>query len=259
MKAIRLLGFFVSVALVFCALSSSARADQWDKKTVMTFSSPVQVPGAVLQPGTYVFKLTEDSPDRNIVMVFDQDEQHLITTILAIPDYSTSAPYNTQVRFEERPGNEPQAISEWFYPGDNYGVKFYYRGSEGSAMPEQASYTQPAASTESENYQSEPATVATPEASNLAAQTDNAAAQDNTVAQNDQSAQPVSSAAQTDQNSSMAQTTPATTSNSATTDTSGDSTALPKTASSAPLIGLVGLFFLAGGVVLRSKARASAS
>ena len=31
-----------------------AGADQWDKKTIVTFSSPVELPGVVLPAGTYV-------------------------------------------------------------------------------------------------------------------------------------------------------------------------------------------------------------
>ena len=34
-----------------------ANADQWDKKTTVTFNAPVEVPGKVLPAGTYVFKL----------------------------------------------------------------------------------------------------------------------------------------------------------------------------------------------------------
>jgi len=251
MKAIRLLGLLLSVALVVCVASRSASADTWDKKTVMTFTTPVQVPGAVLQPGTYVFKLADSPSDRNIVMIYDRTEQHLITTVLAIPDYTNNPPDQTQVTLEERPGDQPEAIKEWFYPGEYSGQEFIYGGS---GMAEQASYTQPAATTESSNTESGNAetqsTVAvTPESDS-----------DNTVAQNDQSAQPAPSATPSDQNS-MTQT-PATNSNSATSDTgdtNGTSTALPKTASPAPLIGLVGLFFLAGGLVLRSKARACVS
>ena len=46
-----------------------ARADEWNQKTVFTFSGPVEIPGQVLQPGTYVFKLADSASDRNIVEV----------------------------------------------------------------------------------------------------------------------------------------------------------------------------------------------
>jgi len=36
-----------------------AKADEWDQKTVFTFSGPVEIPGQVLNSGTYVFKLMD--------------------------------------------------------------------------------------------------------------------------------------------------------------------------------------------------------
>ena len=36
-----------------------ANADEWDQKTTFTFSGPVEIPGQVLQAGTYVFKLAD--------------------------------------------------------------------------------------------------------------------------------------------------------------------------------------------------------
>jgi hypothetical protein len=69
------------------SIMPSARADEWDQKTVFTFSAPVEIPGQVLLPGTYVFKLADSSSDRNIVQVFNKDESHLYGTFLAIADY----------------------------------------------------------------------------------------------------------------------------------------------------------------------------
>jgi hypothetical protein len=66
-----------------------AAADDFDQKTVFTFSGPVEIPGQVLSAGTYVFKLADSSSDRNIVQVFNKDETHLYGTFLAIPDYPT--------------------------------------------------------------------------------------------------------------------------------------------------------------------------
>ncbi len=44
-----------------------AKADEWNKETIVTFSEPVQVPSKVLQAGTYVFKLADSDSDRDIV------------------------------------------------------------------------------------------------------------------------------------------------------------------------------------------------
>src|SRR5579859_7274304 len=104
----------------------AAKADEWNKKTVITFSGPVEIPGQVLSPGTYVFKLLDSQSDRDIVQIFNKDENHLYATILAIPDYRLKPPDKPVITFEERKAGSPEAIRAWFYPGDNYGQEFVY-------------------------------------------------------------------------------------------------------------------------------------
>ncbi|HLH41287.1 MAG TPA: hypothetical protein VKX39_19215 [Bryobacteraceae bacterium] len=114
------------VAILGFALVSPIRADEWDKKTIVTFSAPVEIPGKVLPAGTYVFKLLNSVSNRNIVQVFDKDEKKLFATILAIPDYRLQPSDKPVIRFEERSSGSPEAIKAWFYPGDLYGQEFVY-------------------------------------------------------------------------------------------------------------------------------------
>ena len=114
-----------AVALAVC-LVPAARADEWNKKTFLTFSGPVQIPGATLAAGTYVFKLADLSGSRHVVQVFDKDEKHVYATILAIPDQRLEPADDPVVLFAERPAGTPQAIRAWFYPGDTIGDEFVY-------------------------------------------------------------------------------------------------------------------------------------
>ena len=107
-------------------LSPQARADVWNQRTTFTFSGPVEVPGKVLPAGTYVFKLLDSPSDRNIVQVFDKNQQHLYATFLTVADYRLKTPGKTILTFEERAANSPEAVRAWFYPGDNYGHQFVY-------------------------------------------------------------------------------------------------------------------------------------
>jgi hypothetical protein len=115
---------------VFCmAFSGAASAQTWNKRTSVTFSGPVEIPGAgaqVLPAGTYVFRLLDSQSDRHIVQVFNADESHIYATILAIPNYRLQATDKTVITFAERPVGEPLAIRAWFYPGDNSGQEFVY-------------------------------------------------------------------------------------------------------------------------------------
>jgi hypothetical protein len=111
---------------VLGSLMPMAKADDWDQKTTFTFSGPVEIPGQVLSAGTYVFKLANSSSDRNIVQVFNRDENHLYGTFLAIPDYRLKPADKPIVTFEERSAGSPEAVKAWFYPGENYGHDFVY-------------------------------------------------------------------------------------------------------------------------------------
>ena len=62
-----------SVALLGATLAPSLHADQWNKKTVLTIKETIQLPHAVLQPGTYVFKLADSPSDRHIVLAWGRD------------------------------------------------------------------------------------------------------------------------------------------------------------------------------------------
>jgi hypothetical protein len=116
---------FVCVALVGTFVPQ-AKADGWNQKTVFTFSGPVEVPGQVLEAGTYVFKLMDSQSDRNVIQVFNKRENHLYGTFLTIPDYRLKPTGKTIITFEERAAGSPEAVKAWFYPGQNYGHEFVY-------------------------------------------------------------------------------------------------------------------------------------
>jgi hypothetical protein len=117
----------VFVCLAFGAgLIQRAMADEWDQRTIVTFSQPVEIPGQVLPAGTYVFKLADSQSDRDIVQVFSSDEKHLFGTFLTIPDERLRPASKTIITFDERPPGSPEAVRSWFYPGLNYGHDFVF-------------------------------------------------------------------------------------------------------------------------------------
>ena len=127
-----------TLATLFCLIAlcafvvPTATADDWNRKTVITFSGPVEVPGVGqhnLPAGTYVFKILNSQSDRHIVQIFNQDETQVLTTILAIPNYRLHATDKTVITFRERPAGEPEALRAWFYPGREWGEEFVYAKS----------------------------------------------------------------------------------------------------------------------------------
>lgn len=120
------------MALMGALLTPTVRADAWNRKTVVTFSGPVEIPGVhlqgwgVLPAGTYVFKILDSQSDRHIVQIFNKDETIVYATILAIPNYRLRATDKTVITFRERPAGQPEALRAWFYPGRNWGEEFVY-------------------------------------------------------------------------------------------------------------------------------------
>ena len=126
MKNLLRLGQFLCVLTVVLAAGFVATASELDKKTIFTFSQPVELPGVALPAGTYVFKVLDSISDRNIVQVFNKDETKLIGTFVTIPDYTPQPSDKTIVKFSETSAGGPKAIKEWFYPGENVGWEFVY-------------------------------------------------------------------------------------------------------------------------------------
>jgi len=112
--------------LALCITGSRAKADQWDKKTVLTIDQPIQVRNTYLQPGTYVFKLLDSPSDRHIVQIFNSDQSRIIDTVLAVPNYRLQPTGKSRFAFWETPPGTAKALRAWFYPGDNFGQEFPY-------------------------------------------------------------------------------------------------------------------------------------
>ncbi len=128
---------FCLALLCTLALPRAVMADESDQATKLIFSEPVEVPGQVLPAGTYWFTLADNDSDRNIVQVWNADRTHLVTTILAIPDYRQKTPEKTIINFAERPSGQPEAVQSWFYPGNNSGAEFVYPKTRAKQLAKQ--------------------------------------------------------------------------------------------------------------------------
>src|SRR5437667_12722852 len=128
MKAFRIAIAIIAVAMFITVSPSNSKADEWDKKTVVTFDQPVEIPGMVLAAGTYVCRRAS-STDPNLIQLSGKDGTQVYATLLAIPDYRMNPADKTVITFEERANGSPRAIKSWFYPGDTAGEEFVYTSS----------------------------------------------------------------------------------------------------------------------------------
>src|SRR5215471_19887686 len=112
--------------LLLTGAAVNANADEWNKKTYVTISQSIEVPGAILPPGRYVFKLLDSQSNRHIVQILNERENHVYATDLAIPRQRMDPADRTILTFYEVPGGGPEPVRTWFYPGDLIGQEFVY-------------------------------------------------------------------------------------------------------------------------------------
>jgi hypothetical protein len=135
-------------------------ADEWDKKTTITINAPVQIPTTTLQPGTYTLKLLNSDSDRHIVTVWNEDGTHLITTVLAIPNYRLKPTGKSKFTFWETSADQPAALRAWFYPGDNFGQEFAYPKAKADQLSAAMHTDVPAMTSQEETKMSTPVETA---------------------------------------------------------------------------------------------------
>jgi hypothetical protein len=106
---------------------------QWSERTTLTFSDPVMVPGATLQPGNYVFQLVDPGSAGDAIEIRKEDGS-LVTTTITVPTKRMEAKGDTVLKFNPTEPGAPPALAAWFYPGSIYGHQFVYSDEEASAI-----------------------------------------------------------------------------------------------------------------------------
>jgi len=239
-------------AAVLCMISWNTASAQLDTehKTVVTFNTPIEVPGSnpqVLPAGSYTFKVVDSKVNRNIVQVSNKEENHVYTTILAIPTHREEETDKTVMTFEERAAGEPQALRAWFYPHEKSGQEFVYSKdratqlakSSNSPVPySESASTSSSVSTASSRSETQPSPILTMQPTGQSAP----------YTQQAQATAPAPVARQ------QAQPAPAPVEARPQTQTPAPvqtASNLPSTASDLPLTALIGCLLLAAGISIK--------
>jgi LPXTG-motif cell wall-anchored protein len=178
-----------------------------------------------------------------VVQIFNEDQSHIVDTVLAIPNYRLEPTGNSRFGFWETPPGYAKALRAWFYPGDNFGQEFPY--PKHLAVVETASATttitqEPAPMAQAPQPAPAPATAPEPQA----------------AAPQPQPAPPQEMAANTPPPAATPEAAPEPTPAPAPApepQAPAPAQTLPKTASSYPLIGTAGLLSLALFGAVRMK------
>jgi hypothetical protein len=152
MKKFSIASLGLAAIIMALSLCPSTKADEWDKKTVVTFDQDVEIPGQVLPAGTYVFKLLRNNSNRNIVQIWTAHESHLLSTLITVGD-SFPNPSGDPYFVLDMSGTEegyPPVVASWFFGGGNEGRDFVYSSysttrvvtSQSTTDPDNAPYPQ---------------------------------------------------------------------------------------------------------------------
>jgi len=229
--------------------TASAQNDSPYKDTYFTFSQPVSLPNMNLPAGKYLFRAADR--DRMTVQVYTGDRAKLLGTVMSVQAVRSSAPEKAEIRLIESSAASPVAIGSWWYPGQRQGWEFVYPRAQAMTLAKNAKQpilttaknASPGETKSSDLVRLSPSGEETPYSANSSPVA--GTAQVGEVAAADQNANRVAAA--------MTQDRPATQPQAVSQNARAETTrqTLPHTASSTPLVALVGILALALAFGLR--------
>ncbi|HTI41586.1 MAG TPA: hypothetical protein VL693_07150 [Vicinamibacterales bacterium] len=118
-----------AIAAASCVAATTASADEWNRRTILTINEPVVVPGATLPAGTYTFMLANPETSRDVVYILREDGTPVASAPVARRQRSNDKRNLAMwVAFNES-GTVP-VMKGWFYPGTKDGFEFIYPAAQ---------------------------------------------------------------------------------------------------------------------------------
>jgi len=245
MSNTRRLPLWAAAALVSCTAAVASAQTPADHRSYFTFTGTVEVPGATLPAGKYMFRLPSPDTSHSVVQVLSADGKKVYSTFFSMSAQRSEAVGDPEIRFMETPAGAPRAIRTWWFAGDRTGGEFVYPKAQAQRLAKATSQpvlttTAPATTPEKTKTEDLARVAPTGEESKVSSSAAAASAPTGTAFQGQVAS------------SSVEPFTPANQSQSNTDRAAGQSTrtSLPRTASGAPLVGLFGLVALLGAAVL---------
>jgi hypothetical protein len=235
-KTVATMAALVAISAMWLPLAHAQNGNS-NRRTVLTFSKPFEIPGHVLPAGTYTFQLADTLADRHILQVSSADGKEQLALVMGIEVSRIDTTTQTVITFNEVPTGSPETIRTWFYPGRTSGVEFVYPKSRAIELAAASKVIVPAFAVEaaSPDLKSVPLVAIAPDRREL----------------------PVAAAAQAASIPAQAAQPPAQPQPVSTIASAGDVGAreLPRTASTLPLLAGLGVTSLAVAAVALMLAR----
>jgi hypothetical protein len=109
---------------------SGATGGPSTRRSKITFSGSVRVPGAILSAGTYYF--STPNPHTRIFVRVDDENHKFLTQFMGLSDYNRRSEHTVIIFGDHECG--PKAIKSWFYPGSTLGIRFVYSEHEAALI-----------------------------------------------------------------------------------------------------------------------------
>lgn len=245
--------------LAVVGLAVMLHADPWNKKTELTVNETIEVPGATLTPGKYVVKLMDSQSNRHIVQFFNEREDKVLSTVLAIPNQRLKPTGKTEFSFYEAGVGEARAMRAWFYPGDTIGHEFAYPKQKATELARASGQNVPSLS--GDDPRSGEVTTVSPSETRAEGAADPAPPTSRQPVVRDDRQEPradptiIAQAPPPQERPTPREVSPSPQSNQRPAAGQVEPSELPATASPAPLLGLIGLLSLGGALGLRRLAK----
>jgi len=99
-----------------------------NRRTVLTFSAAVALPGTELPAGSYTFQLADPDASSDVIEVLNRDRTRVLFMGLTqrVPR-PANLPANRTITFGESRRGEAAPIAAWYPPFDGMGYQFIYR------------------------------------------------------------------------------------------------------------------------------------
>jgi len=121
----------LTMLIAICPLFQlTARADEENETTNVTFSAPVEIPGKVLPAGSYILERVDDNDMRDTVRIFNADHSVLYATLETVPVDRMNTMGDPSITLAEQGSGNPDALVRWFYSGSLTGHEFVYPKAE---------------------------------------------------------------------------------------------------------------------------------
>src|SRR5262245_10866652 len=127
-------------AMLGAAAVGKASAQTSDERAYFTFKAPVEVPGATLAPGRYLFRLSDPTGSRNTVQVVSEDGKHIYAMFATVSRdrLNWAKADKPEVRFMEAPKGEPQAVKSYWYSYYQMDREFVYPKQQARRLAQHA-------------------------------------------------------------------------------------------------------------------------